>query len=256
MNLTEFLNQRKNRTNAVPAFHEKCYRCMRSAHLCYCKWIKAFESDPQFLILIHPIEYARRVASGRMAHLCLKNSFFFKGADFSDHQELNAILKNPANQCVLLYPGAEVTNLSALPAACRRDFVEAGRKLIVIVVDGTWNTAGKMIRSNPELEKLGRICFTPSRPSQWRIRTQPRKHFVSTLEAIHECIELLSEGFSGKPTSSLTNGSTNVTQSTCTPARPHDILLEVFERMIDRHIELGHLAQEKATHTAFSEKNA
>ena len=68
---------------------------------------------------------------------------------------------------------------------------------LILVVDGTWNTARKMLRLSRNLHSVPRICFTPVRPSRFRVRKQPHPNCYSTIEAIHQTLELLgpSQGF-------------------------------------------------------------
>jgi hypothetical protein len=54
----------------------------------------------------------------------------------------------------------------------------------LIVVDGTWWQARKVVRSNPELASLPRYAFTPPSPSEYRIRKEPDESYVSTIEAL------------------------------------------------------------------------
>jgi DTW domain-containing protein YfiP len=64
----------------------------------------------------------------------------------------------------------------------------------LLVIDGTWSQARKLIKLNPLLSALPRIGFVPSRPSQYRIRSEPAEHCVSTVEAVVEALSLLEEG--------------------------------------------------------------
>lgn len=228
MNLADFLRVREERrAKATPPF-DKCLSCNRSKPMCYCHLVEGFESDPQFVILIHPIEHKRRVASGRMAHCCLKNSMLLRGADFSRNEKLDRLLADPSKHCVVLYPGLNSLNLSPLTFEERRRQLEPDKQLVLIVIDGTWGTANKMLASNEIISKLPRVCFSPRQPSNFRIRKQPKPQCVSTIEAIHECIELLSQG-----------------AATASAPRKHDNLLSVFQQVIDLHIELNPRMQAK-----------
>jgi len=225
MNLSEFLLKRRNWQLSQKQFHERCYTCRRSKPLCYCHLIKSFQSEPQFVILIHPVEFRRRVATGRMAHLCLNNSIMIDAASFGENTKLQGILNNPDHHCVVLYPGENSVNLSPLSVGERWELFPKDKKLVIIVIDGTWNTASGMMRSCEKLNNLPRVCFSPRQASRFRIRKQPKDFCLSTIEAIHECIDLL-----------------NVQASSA-----HDHLLEVFDRVIDWHIELNAKAKSTAT---------
>jgi DTW domain-containing protein len=135
---------------------------------------------------------------------------------------VNALVRDPSLFPVVLYPGEGSTNLSELEPGARESLFPRDKELLVFVIDGTWITARKTMQRCPNLGSLPRVCFTPDRPSRFRVRRQPRPECYSTAEAIHQAIELLGPG-----------------QGFDLTSRRHDVLLEVFERMVDRHLELA-----------------
>lgn len=150
------------------------------------------------------MEARRRVATGRMAHLCLRGSTLIEGIQFSGHAKIREIVSNPENHCVILYPGRNSVDLSSAGSS----FVPEGKKLVVFVIDGTWATAGRMIRSE-DLRGLPSVSFSLVARSRFRVRKQPAAECLSTIEAIHRTIDLL--------------GTTS----------EHDSLLKVFDRMVE-----------------------
>jgi hypothetical protein len=61
----------------------------------------------------------------------------------------------------------------------------------LIVVDGTWWQAKKVVRENPELARLPRYSFVPPSPSDYRIRKEPHESYVSTIEALAHVLGVL-----------------------------------------------------------------
>jgi DTW domain-containing protein YfiP len=223
MKLAEWQIQRELRES----FHETksrgyCLQCLRSPLTCYCGSLQPFDPKIQFVILIHGREAQKRIATGRMAHLSLKNSLLVSGYDYSANAKVNALLADPQNHCVVLYPGEGSSDLTAMAPAERSALFPPDRKLVVFVIDGTWITARKTMQRSENLQRLPRICFQPARPSNFRVRKQPQENFFSTIEAIHETIELIgpARGFD-------------------TASRAHDSLLHVFDSMVDQQIELA-----------------
>jgi DTW domain-containing protein YfiP len=144
-----------------------------------------------FVILIHPAEVKRSVASGRMTHLCLSNSMLIEGLDFSANAQVDALIQDPFNFCVLLFPDQDAVNLSAFDKAQRQDFVPQDKRLLVFVLDGTWDNAKSMKRLSSNLRDLPRICFEPPQASEFReVRKQPHAQCFSTIEAVHHLIQL------------------------------------------------------------------
>lgn len=218
MNLELFHRLRRERLSLAPPIRERCARCLQPDFSCYCEWLKPFDPGIEFVILMHPKEQRRRIATGRMAHLSLPTSHLIVGHHLGDSAELNALLGDPARHCVMLYPGKRSLNLSKMCPVERLAWVPRLKQLTVLVIDGTWATARQMVNQSPNLHSgVERVCFTPPSPSNFRVRQQPRVECYSTIEAIHYTIELLTAG----------------------PTRPHDGLLEVFDKMVGRQIDLA-----------------
>jgi DTW domain-containing protein YfiP len=83
----------------------------------------------------------------------------------------------------LLYPAAGARELATLPLE------ERPRHLVVI--DGTWFHAKKIYDAHAFLRELPRVGLSPSEPSRYRVRRQPRRHCVATLEAIVYALRIL-----------------------------------------------------------------
>jgi DTW domain-containing protein YfiP len=168
---------------------ETCYRCFWPKDLCWCASIRPMPTSTRFVFLMHPKEFKREKAgTGRLTHLCLPQSTIHMGIGFDDDAAVQALIHDPRNHSVLLYPGVTARNLS------RGDLTPAdlgGRQLVVFILDATWSGARKMLRLSPSLQRLPRIMFTPSAPSRFIIKQQPQEGCLSTLEAVHELLTVL-----------------------------------------------------------------
>lgn len=140
----------------------------------------------KFVILMHPYEFKRiKANTGRLTHICLPDSELFVGESFDAHEDVQALINDPKNYPVLLYPGQGARDLSKgeLHAA---DF--AGRRLVVFLLDATWRLARPMLRKSLTLQALPKVMFTNAAPSRYRIKLQPEPGCLSTLEAVHEML--------------------------------------------------------------------
>lgn len=200
---------------------ERCLRCFHKPTSCYCGVIRAFDPGIRFVILIQWCEARRHVATGRLSHLCLEGSELIEGFDYSEDARVNELLADPALFPMVLYPGEQSVNLSRLAPEEKRALFPAGKQPVVFVVDGTWTTARKTLQRSANLGSLPRISFDLAGPSRIRLRRQPQAHCLSTVEAIQQVIELIGNA---------------------PPDRPGH-LLEVFDHMIGKQIELTRLAR-------------
>ncbi len=180
---------------------ETCYRCFWPKPLCWCASIVPMPTRTRFVFLMHPKEFKQeKAATGRLTHLCLPHSVVHMGIAFDDHAEVQALLADPQNHPVLLYPGREAFNLSTATAPALADFSRTlgARTLVVILLDATWALGRKMLKLSPSLQRLPRLMFTPAAPSRYVIKQQPHEGCLSTLEAVHEL--LLALGRTGLDT--------------------------------------------------------
>ncbi len=228
MNLEIYLKNRELLNKVESSAKARCTVCFQAQATCYCHLITPLSLNFKFVILIHPIEARRRVATGRMSHLCLKNSVLLRGHDFSKHKTLNEILSDPKNHPVILHPGQPSANLSTMSQDERKAICPEGKTLTIIVIDGTWATAKKMLKHSQNLKHIPKISFTPETPSNFRVRKQPHSQCYSTIEAIHQTIELLGSSFGFNTTS-----------------RKHDGLLDVFNAMVEMQLDFIKVSNER-----------
>lgn len=212
-------------SNSATRFRAVCRNCRKATSTCYCARIKPFTSAPEFVILIHPKENRKRVGTGRLTHLCIKNSILLEGVDFSRHPVVDAILADESRWPMVLYPGPGSVDVSADATAKLESLVPSSKKLVLFVIDGSWFCAKKMLRVSRNLSKLPQLKFTPPNRSIYQIRRQPKAICFSTLEAVHFMIDQLS-GSKRWP---------------CDQPRAHGNLLEVFRFMIDQ--QLAHVSE-------------
>lgn len=220
MNVEKYYEQRQRRQQESPQYRELCMTCIQPKFSCYCSYIQKFDAKIDFVILIHPIEVRRRIATGRMSHLVLKNSYLVMGQDYSQNAQVNQLLADPNRHCVILYPGRLSRNISGLTENERENLFPKHKRLTIFVVDGTWATARRTVRQSQNLHLLPRICFSPAKPSTFRVRKQPNPACYSTIEAIHHTIELIG-----------------ATQGFETVGREHDKLLYVFDKMVELQLD-------------------
>ncbi len=190
-----------------------CVKCLKAQVTCLCRSVKKFKTRFQIVLLQHPMERRKAIGTARMTHLSIENSKLICGKDFNDHSQVKALIANPDHHCVVLFPGLNSFNLSHAPQNERLNLFPSQKKLVVFVIDGTWASAKRMLRDSENLLALPQICFTPQKLSEYKIRQQPMKHCVSTIEAVHQLLGLLE------------------------PSVPADDLLVLFREMVELQVQ-------------------
>lgn len=168
-----------------------CYRCFRPQSTCFCSNIEAIPTHTRFVILMHPKE-ARKVklGTGRLTHLCLKNSEILLGVDFTENIRVNNLIEDQSLHPVVLYPGQDSTDISSF------DFpggVPDKKRILVFVIDASWTLARKMLKLSANLQTLPRIHFRPQEPSRYKIKQQPHAFCLSTIESVYVLLQELEK---------------------------------------------------------------
>jgi DTW domain-containing protein YfiP len=130
--------------------------------------------------LQHPREQKVPINTARIAALCLPNAELHVGVHWRDMKAL----EDPNRPAALLYPGPGAIDIEKNPPS---------GPITLVVVDGTWWQAKKLVKQNPELAKLPRYAFRPPSPSDYRIRKEPHDDYVSTVEALVHVLSVLEE---------------------------------------------------------------
>lgn len=159
-----------------------CERCARPQVTCYCAHLEVVPTRCRLLVLQHPREHGKAIGTARIAALGLPDAQIEVGVDFSEHRAVQAALRDPQRPPVLLFPGDGARDL----ASERPD-----GPVTLVVIDGTWHQARSLFRANPWLARLPRYAFAPERPSEYRIRREPRAEYVSTIEAVAQALGAL-----------------------------------------------------------------
>ncbi len=152
----------------------RCERCTRPLGHCLCHLIPRLPSRTRVLILQHPDEAGHALNTARLAALGLENAELRVGERFE-------LEPDPAYRTCLLFPGETA---QALPVA------EDGRPLLLVVPDGTWRKARKLLHLNPQLAGLPRVCLPTGMRSRYRLRKAPAEGALATVEAIAAALEL------------------------------------------------------------------
>lgn len=150
--------------------------------MCWCALLPSIETRTKVVILQHPRERDMPIGTGRMASLCLPRASLHLGVDFERDRAVMEAIGDPAQPAALLWPGEGAIDLEQDPPR---------GPITLVVVDGTWSQAKKVVRVNPSLRALPRYAFAPPAPSAYRIRREPRDDYVSTIEAIAHVLTLL-----------------------------------------------------------------
>jgi DTW domain-containing protein YfiP len=109
-----------------------------------------------------------------------------------------------------------VFNLSQDSSEAWGNLVSNSQRPLFIVIDGTWTQAQAMLRKSSLLRSLPRVSFETKQVSEYGFKKQPHPACLSSVEGVHQVIEILSSRGWGQ-----------------LPAfREHDQMIEIFRNMV------------------------
>ena len=164
----------------------RCKTCARPLSHCLCHLIPRLWPDTQVLVIQHPDEASHALNTARLLVAGLVNAHLLVTESLADHPDWVRRLSDSGWRNELLFPGPDARELSVA-----RDT----RPRRLILLDGTWRKARKLLYLNPILQSLPQVRLASGLSSRYRLRKAPRADALSTIEAGAEALLLLHIGF-------------------------------------------------------------
>jgi len=157
-----------------------------------CDRVVRCETARRVLILQHPQEKDAILGSAQIVAASLPKAQIVVGLSWRNLAHALGREHVDVQRWAVLFPDREqpdnaVATRSAKPIA--PSSLEG-----IVVLDGTWSKAKTLWWRNPWLNKLNRLNLKPAQPSIYgRLRIEPRREFVSTLESVAQALTLCGE---------------------------------------------------------------
>lgn len=156
---------------------EPCPNCGASRTLCLCDVVPRIELKTKITLVIHHRELSRNSNTGLLALRALVNSAVRIRGEGREALDLHELL-SPLYRTFLFFPCADAVELHRTLATQDR------RPIQLIVPDGTWRQARKILIRHPELKELPRVKISAPNHSTFQLRAQSRPERMATLQAI------------------------------------------------------------------------
>jgi DTW domain-containing protein YfiP len=157
-----------------------------------CDRVVSYPTTRRVLILQHPQEQDALLGSAQIVEASLPKAQIVVGLSWRNLAHALREEDVDPHGWAVLFPDSESAGDEV---TTRRGAVLEPTSLEgIIVLDGTWSKAKTLWWRNPWLNKLNRITLKPSQPSIYgRMRVEPRREFVSTLESVAAALTLCGE---------------------------------------------------------------
>ncbi|WP_205341546.1 tRNA-uridine aminocarboxypropyltransferase [Denitrificimonas caeni] len=159
---------------------QRCQRCTRPLAHCLCSLIPHLPSQTRILLVQHPDEVKHALNTARFVSLGLQNAELIIAETIADLQQY---LQQPGYRACVLFPGEEAQELTAYQAN--------QLPLLLVVPDGTWRKARKILYCNPLLAELPRVTLPAGLRSRYRLRKALSAEALATVEAVSCALSIL-----------------------------------------------------------------
>ncbi|WP_351008590.1 tRNA-uridine aminocarboxypropyltransferase [Shewanella sp. S1-58-MNA-CIBAN-0166] len=159
-----------------------CIHCQYPQSACVCHALKPVASNTEVVVMQHPSEVDHAKNTVRLLKLVMPQMKIYVGESAADFIELQHYLAAQTKPIYVVYPNEHSQTVAEAGAS------EAA---IIILVDGTWRKAYRMLQLNPWLLNYPSLHLECEDESQYIIRKAKRSDSLSTLEAVaHTLIAL------------------------------------------------------------------
>lgn len=189
----------------MSAKRPRCPRCLRPLSHCLCALIPALQSRCHVLVIQHPSECGHALNTAVLLVEGLVNADLLVAEQLTEHPDWLARLQDRAWRTELLFPGETAVMLE--PDA------DDPRPRRLVLLDGTWRKARKLIHMNPVLQQLPQVTLPVAEPSRYRLRKSCLSGGLSSIEAGARALQIIDPGIQAA------------------------LLLRPFEALIDGQIE-------------------
>jgi DTW domain-containing protein len=152
------------------------------------------------IVLRHPQEEDAKLGTAKILVETLSNVKIITGLSWPNFEKVIGSKEDPKRWGILYLGSAVLPEAKDLYCLNRKGEIIEDAQIIkralkgIVVIDGTWSQAKSLWWRNPWVLKLQRLAVQPFMPSLYgKLRKEPRRESVSSLEAVAACLTELGE---------------------------------------------------------------
>ena len=159
---------------------EKLIGCQRCGfiHQCICQHIPTLESSVTIALLTHENELRRDTNTGKLLQQTLPNCCSYIWQRKEAPADLMVLLNDDEIQAMLLFPSEQSIDVTEITA----NHDAAAKRVLFIILDGTWQEAKKMMNKSPWLQTIPQVHLTPDLDSAYTLRRNQDAGHLCTCE--------------------------------------------------------------------------
>ncbi|MBC7002689.1 DTW domain-containing protein [Photobacterium sp. BZF1] len=168
---------------------ERCLFCMLRKHLCICSSKPEITSNAAFLLVMYDDEILKPSNTGRLIADLFEDTYAYIWSRTEPNPDMLALLEDPQWQPYVVFPA----EYAAPERVAEQVAMEAGKRPLFIMLDGSWAEAKKMFRKSPYLNRFPVLSINPEKPSRYKVREASKENQLGTAEVAARIIDLFGE---------------------------------------------------------------
>jgi DTW domain-containing protein YfiP len=157
-----------------------------------CDRIVSHPTDRRILLLQHPQEQDALLGSAQILVASLPKAKLVIGLSWRNLAHALGEEEVDVRRWAVLFPDRDSPGNQVVTRDGK--IVDPAALQGIVALDGTWSKAKTLWWRNPWLSKLNRLTLKPTKPSIYgRLRAEPRREYVSTLESVAAALTLCGE---------------------------------------------------------------
>ncbi|WP_413701173.1 tRNA-uridine aminocarboxypropyltransferase [Psychromonas sp. KJ10-10] len=169
---------------------KRCLNCMLLPYLCICPFKKNVKTNSAFLLLMYDDEILKPSNTGRLIADLVPDTFAYIWSRTEPDNEMLQLLNDPKWQPIVIFP-AEYSQPERLIDSTHD--IATDKKVLFILLDGSWAQAKKMFRKSPYLDALPVLSFSPQKLSRYLVRKAVKDNQLATAEVASLALSVLGE---------------------------------------------------------------
>ncbi len=170
---------------------KRCPQCWVNENYCFCAKIKVFSNQTPLLILRHHREAFLTSNTAHLANMTLDNVEIQTRGGWNPRP----IILPPGHRPLYLFPHADAITLTKEWLQTEKQ--KSPEPFALVVPDGTWRQARRMINREEALEGIQCVQFSGVWQSRYHLRRNSRENGLCTFEAISHALDILEDNFDG-----------------------------------------------------------
>lgn len=170
--------------NARGKLLKRCPECQIGLDYCICHWQASCEPDLDVVLLMHPDEILKPTNTGRLvADIAPRTTYAFAYSRTEPDPDFMAMLADPNRYCLMVFP-ADEADKDLRQVYFQPPDIPTGKRLTLIILDGTWKQARRMMRLAKHLQAIPALNLDMSEQGGYRLRKAINPGQLATAEAV------------------------------------------------------------------------